>query len=175
MEEAKPKEETHVGAGKKLFGKRSSRSQRERNSKREAFDKFSSDIPLCAERLFLELLYHFEFQKTRKNDQPLLETSEEIATQGENLLRADHLYADSDAKRILPELLTAIRENSPDDALRAIDEIDALLDSVETSKKFAHVIKDKEVVLLLGVSGAGKSTTIQFLAGSVVHGWFKTY
>lgn len=155
-----------------------SRSQLDRDKKREAFIKFLDDVPHCAEKLLLELLYHYEYEKKKKTDEPLLENPKKVAKQLEEQLKTENLYADTDAKRILPELYKVIDENSPDECLQLIEdillqirplEIDALLESVETSKKFAKVIKDKEIILLLGVSGAGKSTTIQFLAGSVMH------
>jgi signal recognition particle GTPase len=154
------------------------RSQRERNAKRESFQTFLENMPLCAEKLLLELLYFFEYEKTKKTDASLLENPEAVAKQLEDQLRAENLYSDTEIKGSLKKLLTAIREVNADDGLIFVDEIleqirpleiDALLESVDVSRKFSNVIKDKDVILLLGVSGAGKSTTIQFLAGSPMH------
>jgi signal recognition particle GTPase len=154
------------------------RSQLERNAKRESFQAFLETMPLCAEKLLLELLYHFEYEKAKKNDTSLLEDPEAVVKQLEDQLRAENLYSDTEIKSSLKKLLTSIREANADDGLIYVDEIllqirpleiDALLESVDISRKFSNVIKDKDVILLLGVSGAGKSTTIQFLAGSRMH------
>ena len=53
-------------------------------------------------------------------------------------------------------------------ALRSIAPLDIvyLLDSVRTSIDAAQLIKDKDIILLLGSTGAGKSTLMHFLAGS---------
>ncbi|CAF3360653.1 unnamed protein product, partial [Rotaria sp. Silwood2] len=128
----------------------------------------------CAEKTIMELLLHFEaelledsmFANNQGTVIPLFEKlQDQIKKQGwlsekiqENLRDLNRHIQNHDVPllmRSLRELLAKIRPLN-------IQEIQKL---VEKARNAAELIRDKEVILLIGETGTGKSTTIQFLAG----------
>ncbi len=49
--------------------------------------------------------------------------------------------------------------------LNQILDYDKLISEAEESKKYAERIKNKKIIIFLGTTGAGKSTTINYLRG----------
>ncbi|CAF1428217.1 unnamed protein product, partial [Didymodactylos carnosus] len=137
----------------------------------------SATMPPCAEKTILGLLEHFE-QKLLEDylysqEQNLIIEmlselydqikrqgllSEEIQTSLQNLSIAVNSGNDLSSADILHELQKRIRPLN-------VPEIQRL---VSKAKKAAELIRNKDIILLVGETGSGKSTTIQFLAGSVM-------
>ncbi|CAF4857658.1 unnamed protein product, partial [Rotaria sp. Silwood1] len=132
-------------------------------------------MPPCAEKTILELLEHFE-QKllencpysqeqnsviemlSKLNDQITKQdlNSKEVQTSLQNLNIAVNSGNRSSSVDILYELKKKIRPLNVQDIQRLVSK----------AKKAAELIRDKDIILLVGETGSGKSTTIHFLAGS---------
>ncbi|CAF3541480.1 unnamed protein product [Rotaria socialis] len=132
-------------------------------------------MPPCAEKTILELLEHFQ-QKLledypysqqqnsviemlgKLNDQIKKQDllSKEIQTSLQNLTIAVNSRNDSSSVNILHQLQKEIKPLN-------VQEIKRLVSKAKTA---AELIRDKDILLLVGETGSGKSTTIQFLAGS---------
>ncbi|CAF3357729.1 unnamed protein product [Rotaria sp. Silwood2] len=137
-------------------------------------DKDMMNLPLCAEKILLELLLHFEqclfngnVYSTDKNlvNEKLGKLTEQIESQEfysqemqtslqelESTTRTGHC---SDAVCALQDFLRKIRPLN-------VREIERLVSKANAA---ALLIRGKDVILLVGETGSGKSTTIQFLAG----------
>ncbi|CAF1621850.1 unnamed protein product [Rotaria sp. Silwood1] len=132
-------------------------------------------MPPCAEKTILELLEHFE-QKllencpysqeqnsviemlSKLNDQITKQdlNSKEVQTSLQNLNIAVNSGNRSSSVDILYELKKKIRPLNVQDIQRLVSK----------AKKAAELIRDKDIILLVGETGSGKSTMIHFLAGS---------
>lgn len=131
-------------------------------------------IPLCAEKTTIQLLLHYENNllgdelDTDENDvNSLLEQlldqmkkeeliSTQVTTHLKDLERSVHREDFSSVVKSLKKLLECIRPINMHEMKRLVD----------LTNESAKLIADKEIVLLVGSTGAGKSTTIHFLAGS---------
>ncbi|CAF3144286.1 unnamed protein product [Rotaria sp. Silwood2] len=134
-----------------------------------------ADIPCCAEKTIMELLVHYEerlLEDCTSSQEEYLRTSslEELRDQieREELLTENTKAIVNDLKKhkdsnnyqsivdYLKKLLQAIRPLN-------VLEIQRLVKEAENT---AELIRGKEIILLIGETGTGKSTTIQFLTGS---------
>ncbi|CAF1643132.1 unnamed protein product [Rotaria sp. Silwood1] len=133
------------------------------------------DMPCCAEKMTMELLVYFHQRlvddfifletsdsviqklgelKTQIQNEELF--SEEIRTYFDDLNRNIYNEDCSSAVNMLNNILRKIRPLH-------LQEIQRLIEKME---KTAELIRNKDIVLLIGVTGCGKSTTVQFLAGA---------
>ncbi|CAF0846527.1 unnamed protein product [Adineta steineri] len=150
----------------------------EQGSKRSYIQDLRTDctsMPPCAERTILELLIHFEEKQLEEEYIPLLSKDSEIFSLQklqEQMIR-EQLVSDSIQKKIR-ELEIHVG-NSNDSSVVAclnillkrlrplnVQEIERL---VLKANQAAELIRGKDIILLLGDTGSGKSTMIQFLAG----------
>jgi hypothetical protein len=126
-------------------------------------------MPLCAEKIILTLLVHIDLRiKLTAQNTPSLFGGEEVFN--EELQKVKN-YCDNDLGAIsaalkrkdwksIKELLeTLLRQIRPFD----IHELQLL---VEKAREAAKSIEGQEILLLLGRTGSGKSTTIHFVSGS---------
>ena len=160
--------------------------QQERPITPETLSHIYSDLnsmPSCSERSTLALLYYISLQ--------VIETS----TEGDaNLVRPDDIEREiekewkilqdrlqlegstsSEMSNCLAQLSIHIRNANWEDCLNLLRKIlreisplnvHDLFRLVEKVDDAAELIKNKEIIFLLGGTGSGKSTTIHFLAGS---------
>jgi ribosome biogenesis GTPase A len=131
-------------------------------------------LPNCAEKSLLELIYLLKNEEKYSSDD-VQESSHikefqnlQIALKKEGLNTVTNLnyinsieislrYSDNRGAIVtLNKLLENIRDVNIQEIVRLISE----------NNKALEIIKDKNVYLLIGLTGAGKSTTIHFLAGS---------
>ncbi|CAF1295905.1 unnamed protein product [Rotaria sordida] len=155
-----------------------SRTFREEENKRADLKNLLDDLvhmPYCAEKTIMELLADFQQTLLRDcivnkmpdsvimklgklQDQIQKEElfSEQIKTYLQDLNQAIHNEDCSSIVRILTNLLKKTRP-------LYLQEIQRL---IEKTKKTAELISDKDIILLVGITGSGKSTTIQFLTGA---------
>ena len=134
-------------------------------------------MPVCAERTTMELLLHFRethktgFQEIDKKDSAiqLLEKvkeqakrqellSEEVRASLQGLESMIQNKTDDSTVQVLERILKKMRPLNVHDVRRLVGK----------AQKAAELIRNKDVVLLIGATGAGKSTTIQFLAGATM-------
>ncbi|CAF1552560.1 unnamed protein product, partial [Didymodactylos carnosus] len=109
-------------------------------------------MPPCAEKSVMELLLHFETK--------LLEDSTFANVQGTVVLLFEKLQDQIQKQGWLSK---EIQENLRDlNRPLNTQEIQKL---VGKARDAAKLIRDKEIILLIGETGTGKSTTIQYLAG----------
>ncbi|CAF0947135.1 unnamed protein product [Adineta steineri] len=128
-------------------------------------------LPCCAERTIMELLKHFAQKSSSLQEKNFLPEmlnqlhnqikqqglfSEDIQTFLQNLNLAIESGKNSSSMNILQEFLKKIRPINISETQRLVSK----------SKKAAELIRDKDIVLLVGETGSGKSTSIHFLAGS---------
>ena len=150
----------------------------EKQKKRLYLNELRDDLaamPTCAEKTSMELLKHFE-QKVIGDH---ISTQEEetvntLLNQLEDQLKQQELLSE-DIRIILPSLKRSVHSG---DCLFVTDVLSDLLKRVrplnvpeikrlvEKAVVTGKLIYQKDIVLLVGATGAGKSTTIQFLAGS---------
>ncbi|CAM4958278.1 unnamed protein product [Rotaria socialis] len=133
------------------------------------------DMPCCAEKTIVELLAHFQqkllthsigektpdsiiltLEKLQGQIQKEELSSEQIRNYFQDLNRTVYNEDYSSAIRILTKILKKIRP-------LCLQEIQRL---VEKTKTAATLINNKDITLLVGATGCGKSTTIQFLSGA---------
>jgi energy-coupling factor transporter ATP-binding protein EcfA2 len=141
-----------------------------------------------AERTLLTLHCHFRYERTKAQnefdddgDDPDLLAEEEVGALLAELrerLRVENLLHDSRVLRWMEAVDRRCAEPTSAHAIQDIEEalgmllktlrpidIKELMDYIESTVAAAGRIKDQDVVLLLGSTGAGKSTTVLFLAG----------
>ncbi|CAF0787349.1 unnamed protein product [Adineta ricciae] len=128
-------------------------------------------IPYCAERTIMELLKHCVQKSAALQDQNFLT---DMLSQLDTQMKQQELFS-FEVKASFESLRSAICSGTSSNLMNRlqvllrkirpinIDETQILIDK---SKDAAHLIRDKDVVLLIGETGSGKSTTIHFLAGS---------
>eukprot|EP01035_Chromulina_nebulosa_P021312 gene21312-27610_t len=153
-----------------------------------AFTKYS-DMPNMAEKTLKILQTHFNLEAFKKSDESSLLSEKDIPNYFKTLadqVRTEEygtyvevyveevakmyyaltefpLTADSEKQQFIKEkiltLLSAIRSKITAVNFAEISEI------IDRNDKTSDVILNKDVIILLGLTGAGKSTTAQFLAG----------
>lgn len=122
---------------------------------------------------FLLLLYHCEMML--RTCSPF--SSDDVASLWSQLKEC--LMEDSISKEFLQQLETGIGSGKDelDDVVRSLSELlrsirpvdlSLLLESIQRVDASAQIIAGQDVVLLLGPTGAGKSTTIHHLCGSTL-------
>jgi hypothetical protein len=127
-------------------------------------------MPLCSEKILLRLIYFFSLKKENipkdydwKNEINLLDERLEIESilKKKDKIHYEHLKASfkEDPKEILNNAIKLLH------SLRDLN-IQELLSLTKSNNEAIRKIKDKNVFLLFGPTGAGKSTTLHFLGGS---------
>ncbi|CAF3745049.1 unnamed protein product, partial [Rotaria sp. Silwood1] len=150
----------------------------EQNKKRlylEVLRGDMADIPCCAEKTIMELQVHYEERLledcTSSQEENLWTSSleklrdqikrEELLTDNTKAIFNDlEKHKDSNNYQSIVDYLKKLLQ-----AIRPLNvlEIQRL---VREAEKTAESIRGKEIILLIGETGTGKSTTIQFLTGS---------
>mmetsp|Transcript_25094 Transcript_25094/g.54270 ORF Transcript_25094/g.54270 Transcript_25094/m.54270 type:complete len:3102 (+) Transcript_25094:270-9575(+) len=133
-------------------------------------------IPVCAEKTLLGIYHYFKHECHGR--QAATAEDAKYATQQIEVLRAQ-LEKENLSSLLLKNSLVALKNNltvySPEtsakkiwDCLKDIQHLDTdfLVDLLQQNKFAAKQIQGKDVILLLGNTGAGKSTTIHFLGNS---------
>lgn len=130
-------------------------------------------LPICAERTIMELVKHHAQNSPSLQEKTFLPEmlnqlhnqikqqglfSEDVQSLFRNLNLAVESGKNSSSINILQELLKKIRPINIPETQRLVTK----------AKKTAELIRDKDIVLLIGETGSGKSTSIHFLAGSVM-------
>jgi ABC-type multidrug transport system fused ATPase/permease subunit len=148
------------------------------NDEIQSLNKDYEQIPFCSEKLILKLILYYSLKVDRtfsykfsKNEKSILETdfnSLDERIEIENLLKHKfqvdnyeniknyHQYSAEENLSNLKIFLNSIREIN----------IQELLRLTKSNNDAINKIKDKDVYLLFGPTGAGKSTTLHFLGGS---------
>ncbi len=144
-------------------------------------------LPECAEKSLSLLLAHFEYEFLKQKDEqkiylnlaPLLNaeqveivllrlkkqldleglSNKQVNSSLEKITKLTVTHSKDSRKELVSEATKLLKYLQPVD----LDLMQILMDKTESA---AAYIKDKEIVLLLGITGVGKSTTIHFLAGS---------
>ncbi|CAF3671837.1 unnamed protein product [Rotaria socialis] len=134
-----------------------------------------ADIPSCAEKTIVELLVQYEnrlLEGCTSSQEENVGTSslekltdqikrEEFLMEDTKVILQDlKMHKDSSNYQSIVDCLKKLLQ-----AIRPLNvlEIQRLVREAENT---AELIRDKEIVLLIGETGTGKSTTIQFLTGS---------
>ncbi|CAF0901525.1 unnamed protein product [Adineta ricciae] len=134
----------------------------------------TSIMPFCAEKLIMELLIYYE-ERLSENcasvQEENLETSprqtlrdqikkEELLTvEIQTILQNIEIHQSSNNPQLVIHHLNILLKKIRPLNVREIRRL------VSEAEKTAELIKDQDIVLLIGDTGSGKSTTIQFLAG----------
>ena len=140
------------------------------------------ETPNCTEKTLSSLILHSELKFLNKgilSEMGFHFKSEEIIDEiidDELRLLNKQLIEEEFANKV--SMKAILRKRSSSDWKAVIFELESILkkirpldirkmtDLIDMSKKTSNAIKDQNIVLFLGVTGSGKSTTIQFLAGS---------
>ena len=134
-------------------------------------------MPPCARRTTIELLVHFKQillgeNASWKNEETPMSSLEKLQQQ----LKKEELFSEN-ARAILHDLKSYITSDSYSVILRHLNELLNKIRSLNVreiqrlvlkAKEAAESIGKRDIVLLIGVTGSGKSTTIQFLAGATM-------
>ncbi|CAF4058236.1 unnamed protein product [Rotaria magnacalcarata] len=121
----------------------------------------------------MELLLHFEHELLGDPMVSQKETVSALLEKLHNQVIEQELFSNAIRTR-LQNVKAAVYGSNSESAVEALGEllktlrplhIQELKRLVEKTKEAAELIRGKEIVLLIGGTGAGKSTTIQFLAG----------
>jgi energy-coupling factor transporter ATP-binding protein EcfA2 len=143
-------------------------------------DEMSKEIdvmPDFAGRTIISLLMHFQQKSSAENISAQTEAEDEVNSLVQKLkdqLKKEELYFENvkDIVRNLKLNITSNNYSSVEGLLKKLLNIIRPLNVSEIQKlvskaqEAAVLIRDKDVVLLVGETGAGKSTTIQFLSGA---------
>ena len=161
---------------------RQSQSFLDQESILESYAQIAKTMPECSERSILLLQTHFEHElkKHKRGDKKSLSLikDEQIKPIIENLkkqLETDSVGNKSIINSISKlELLIENHRANLDDIcdnisnilqeIRPLD-VEQMLELLDKTKEKTEFIRDKDVILMLGGTGTGKSTTILFLAG----------
>ena len=142
-----------------------------------------SDMPICSERAIIALIYYASLQTI--NDQKVLDSCIKIEERSEQEIEEEFLFLENrlrleeldsaetlkivDQSRVLAKnrdltaaskLLRRVLKE-----LRPLN-VPEILRLVEKANSTADLVKDQNIVLFLGDTGSGKSTTIHYLSGS---------
>ena len=135
------------------------------------------DMPPCARKTLFELLVHFETKLLEENT---VSTNQETIILSLQKLRdqvkREELNND-DVKAILRTLEIHFTKENDLPIVRYLNELLKKFRSLNVAeiqrlvgkaREASDLIQNKDVVLLIGTTGSGKSTTIQFLAGATM-------
>ena len=141
-------------------------------SKKQEYLKFLKQdlvrMPMGTERTLIELLLQLEDETSADMDsvrvalstlKDQLKTEELLSETNRTIVQNLDIDASSNDRHSMIRNLQELRKQ-----IRTLN-VAEIFRLVEKSREAAQLIRDKEIVLLLGETGAGKSTTIQFLAG----------
>ena len=144
-----------------------------------SYDDFSS-MPLCSERSLFFLLFHVSLQVTdrtaslRCHPAQLEREIEKEFVHLRDRLRIEELES-RDIDSLVKTAMTNTQSRNWESVLTVLKQILQRINPLNTHELFrlvreiddtAHLIKGKDVILFLGETGVGKSTTIHFLSGS---------
>ena len=142
-----------------------------------------------AEKTFKILQTHFYLEAFKKSDESPLLSEEEVPKYFKTLIdqvRTEEYgnYVEVHVEEVatkykelvesLPSVVTEKQQLIKEEILTKLSVIQSKItavnlaevaDIIDRNDKTSCVIKDKDVIILLGLTGAGKSTTAQFLAG----------
>ncbi|CAF2001897.1 unnamed protein product [Rotaria magnacalcarata] len=132
-------------------------------------------MPSCAEKTILELLEHFQ-QKLLENHPYSQEQDSVIEMLGKlnDQIKKQELRS-KEIQTSLQNLKIAVNNGTMSSAVDSLQELEKKIRPlnvqeiqrlVSKAKKATELIRGKDIILLVGETGSGKSTTIQFLAGS---------
>ncbi|CAF1002767.1 unnamed protein product [Adineta steineri] len=135
----------------------------------------SALMPSCAEKTILELLEHFE-QKLLGNSSYSQEHNSviEMLSKLNDQIKKQSLLT-KEVQTSLQSLNIAVKGDNRSSSVDILYELKKKITPlniqdikrlVSKAKKGAELIRDKDIILLVGETGSGKSTTVQFLAGS---------
>ncbi|CAF4906712.1 unnamed protein product [Rotaria sp. Silwood1] len=134
-------------------------------------------MPPCARKTTIELIIYFEQRLLEeKSPSPHAETLVSSLDKLQDQLKQEELFSEN-ASEILHHL--KLHVTSSNYALM-VSRLKELLEKIRPlnvgeiqrlvlkAKKAADSIRNKDIILLVGVTGSGKSTTIQFLSGATM-------
>ena len=139
--------------------------------------KHLKEEPDCVEKFLVAVLYpiHFLLFGKKSNDQILLADINNDCDRLVNRLKVEEEY--DKYSNTIEQIQSSIRAEDWSVAKRElirlykefnIFDVNESLRLIEKADKATGLIKDKEILLLLGNTGVGKSTTTHFLAGSTL-------
>lgn len=140
-----------------------------------SFESSLRYVPSCAEKTILELLKYFTGKSSGSSSSLPGENIEvNLLDQLDTQIRRQELFS-ADIQICLQNLRSAVHSGNSADSMSPLQEILKKIRPLDTfealrlvakAKEAASLIAGKDIVLLIGETGSGKSTTIQFLAGS---------
>jgi len=139
------------------------------------------DMPECAEKTLLLLKYYFSQSRSSNKTKYLISSQQEIIAigalriqlQNESLLNSTIKEKISQIEQLILQQVSSVERQTR----KLISEIsrdmrplnvDLLLQLLQGNREARDEITGQDIVLLLGESGAGKSLTVHFLAGSEI-------
>ena len=135
------------------------------------------DMPPCARKTLFELLVHFETKLLEDNTVSTNQKEMMVALQKlRDQVKREELNND-DVKAILRTLEIHFTNENDLPIVRYLNELVKKFRSLNVAeiqrlvgkaREAGDLIQNKDVVLLIGTTGSGKSTTIQFLAGATM-------
>jgi len=124
-----------------------------------------SEMPNCSERIIMKLIY--DLSKNNLDD-----INSAIGNLNERL-KIENLYYEN--KDIVDNIAKSLKNSNINEALghllrlqkktRFLN-IQEVIRLVKSNDEYTEIIKDKNIYILFGLTGTGKSTTLHFLGGS---------
>ncbi|CAF1149796.1 unnamed protein product [Adineta steineri] len=134
-----------------------------------------TEIPECAEKTVMELLEYFYRKLLNDNtNETMFNSIRSKLTKVQNQLQDEDLSSEQ-IKIKLQEINRTIDNQDCSVILYNLNKILKLIRPlnlqeiqryIKRSEQTADLIHDKDIVLLIGITGSGKSTTVQFLTGT---------
>ncbi|CAF1610759.1 unnamed protein product [Rotaria magnacalcarata] len=132
-------------------------------------------MPTCAEKTIMELQEHFQRKLLKDCVLPLTKNSpNDLLKQLDNQMKRQELIS-GEIRVNLQELDTFVHRDDCFSTVRILKEllkkiwplnIHEIRMLAGKGKETVELIRGKDIILLVGATGSGKSTTIQFLAGT---------
>ncbi|CAF1267185.1 unnamed protein product [Adineta steineri] len=134
-----------------------------------------TEMPECAEKTLMELLEYFYRRLLNDNTNETMSNSiRSKLTQVQSQLQNEDLLS-KQIEMKLQEINRTIDNQDCSVILYNLNKILKLIRPlnlqeieryIKRSEQTANLIRDKDIILLIGITGSGKSTTIQFLTGT---------
>ncbi|CAF1267133.1 unnamed protein product [Adineta steineri] len=134
-----------------------------------------TDIPECAEKTVMELLEYFYRRLLNDNTNEIMSNSiHSKLTKVQSQLQDEELLSEQ-IKMKLQDINRTIYNQDCSVILYNLNKILKLIRPVnlqeiqryiKRSEQTTNLICDKDIILLIGITGSGKSTTVQFLTGT---------